>query len=295
MKKIPLNNNAVLELPDCWEDLTNEQLLFTVEVLTRLFSGQITPDKARIEMLLNFTGYRPNSKITDPDKRENINLNILKLSEQLTFAFTVEENTITPLFSFKRNPLPELTIETVPYTGKKFNLDITAKTDITAKEFIDAFDLLSALAKMTEPERKEQCLNQICAILYPAEKTHQKNLVSHQIENMRRVSVPEKTLILYWFTGIVHYYTSHSVYSLLFSGTKKAGEGEKISLGMNEVALYLKKEGYGDPETMNLNDYFDAQVKSLKDTIGKARAEGVKIEKIAEKTGLPVAVIQKLS
>jgi hypothetical protein len=292
MKKIALNNNANLDLPNSWEDLTEEQLLFTVKILMLLYAGKITPDKARIEMLINYTGYRPDPKITD---RDTINFNLIRLSELLTFAFTVEENTITPQFKFKRNPLPELTIGDILYTGKKFNLDITAKTDIIAREFIDAFDLLSALAQMTEPERKELCLNQLCAILYPAEMTHHQNLVSRQIENMRQVSFPEKTLILYWFTGVVHYYTTHHVYSLLFSGTKKDSQDGKISLGMNEVALYLKKEGYGDPETMNLNDYFDAQIKSLKDTISRALAEGVKIEKIAEKTGLSNAIIHKLS
>jgi indolepyruvate ferredoxin oxidoreductase alpha subunit len=42
---------------------------------------------------------------------------------------------------------------------------------------------------------------------------------------------------------------------------------------MNEIALTLKKEGFGTPETMNLNDYFDAQIKYLKDMINRALAE----------------------
>jgi hypothetical protein len=269
-------------------------LLFTIEVLTRLFSGKITPDNARIELLFYYTGYRPNRKITVPEEREIIHFNLLRLSEQVTFAFTVEENTIVPHFSFKHNPLPALKMDGIEYPGKKFNLDITAKTDITAKELVYAFDLLAAFQKLEE-DAKEECLNQLCAILHPAEPTHKQNLVSCQIENMRKVDALKKTLILFWFIGIVNFYTNHPVYSLLFSGRKKTDDDdEKIYLGLNEVSLHLRKEGYGDPDTMNLNDYFDAQVKSLKDTINKALGVGAKIEEIAQKTGIPFSTIIKL-
>jgi hypothetical protein len=70
---------------------------------------------------------------------------------------------------------------------------------------------------------------------------------------------------------------------------------EKINLGMNEIALSLQREGYGNPETMSVNDYFDAQIKYLKDIINKALAEGVKPEKLSFKSGIPMEVINKLS
>jgi hypothetical protein len=111
---------------------------------------------------------------------------------------------------------------------------------------------------------------------------------------MRKVGMLEKTLILFWFTSIVRFYTEHPVYSILFSG-RKTDKEEKIHLGANETALYLAKEGYGDPETMNLNDYFDAQVKALKDSISHALAAGAKIEQIAQKTGMSLTIINKLT
>jgi hypothetical protein len=64
---------------------------------------------------------------------------------------------------------------------------------------------------------------------------------------------------------------------------------------MNEIAITLQKEGYGMPETMKLNDYFDAQMKYLKDMINRALADGVKPEKLSEKSGIPLSTIQKLS
>jgi hypothetical protein len=296
MKKIQLNNGASIDLPDCWEDLTREQILFTGEVLNRLFSGTITPGQARIEMLIRYTGYRPSRKITDPDEREIINFNLLKLSEQLNFAFAVEENVIHPDFSFKRNPLPELTIDGQTYPGKIFNLDITAKTNITAKEFSDAFDLFVALNKMAGEAQKEECLNQLCAILYPASASHRENLISGQIEKMRKIGAVEKFIILSWFTGIVRFYTGHPVYSIIFERNKKSEDsGEKINIGMNEILLTLQKEGYENPNTMNLNDYFDAQLKYLKDIIHKALGDGIKPEKLSAQTGIPLSTINKLS
>jgi len=294
MKTIQLNKGT-LELPEAWEELTKEQKIFTVDVLRRLFSHEIAPDMARIKMLVHFTGYKHSKKIKDTETREIINFNLIRLAEQLNFAFKVEENVIIPNFSFKCNPLPSLTIDNVEYSGKIFNLDITAKTNITAKEFVDAFDLLVAFRTFENEASKEECLNQLCAIFYPSEPTHTLNLVGKQIENMRKVSILEKTLIFFWFTGIVKLYTEHPVYSVLFSGKKEEPDEDKIRIGANETALYIHKEGYGNPETMNLNDYFDAQVKALKDTINHAIAQGAKETEISQKTGIPINIIHKLS
>jgi len=113
---------------------------------------------------------------------------------------------------------------------------------------------------------------------------------------MRYVDHVIKFGIIFWFTGIVKYYTEHPIYSLLFKSEKSTDETSgKVSLGMNEITLALQKEGYGKPDTMNLNDYFDAQIKFLKDTINKALADDVKPEKISGKTGIPLSTIQKLS
>jgi hypothetical protein len=300
MKKIPLRKST-LELADCWEDLSFKQLFKTFEVvIIRLLAGELTPVQARIEMLILYTNYKPNPWIVNPETRENINFNLLKLSEQITFAFEVEETetggTIIPNYKFKRPPIPYIKIGLKKYHGKRFLLDLTAKTDITAREFVDCFDLLRATNEVEALEDKEELINQICAILYPKCKNHTENLVSGHIEAMRKVNPVIKYIIMYWFSGIVKFYTEHPIYSILFSRPAKESEegAHKISLGMNEVCLFLQREGYGITDTMNLNDYFDAQVKSLKDTISKAIAEGAKIEKISQETGLSFYQIEQL-
>lgn len=302
MKKIILHNST-LELPDKWEDLSHEQMIYTFEILSLLFLGQITPDTARLKMLINYTGYKPSQKMLfkealrkNKEQRETINFNLLRLSEQLTFAFKVEDDKIVPNYLFRTNPIPFLTIEDIRYAGRKFELDITSKTDISAREFSDCFDLLSSLANLDEESQKEECINQICSILYPSEDSYEKNLVSGHNRRMNLVESAIKFGIIFWFTGIVNFYTKiHPNYSILFNRERKQGVSEKLSLGMNEITLELQKEGHGDPDDMNLNDYFDAQIIYLKKSIHNALKEGVKPEIISSKTGIPLTTIQRLS
>ena len=302
MKTIQLNKSSI-ELPNCWEDLSYKEKIFTFGILGELYAGTITPEIARLKMLIEYTGYKPSwidlfreALKKDNTQREIINLNLLNLSEELTFAFTVEENRIIPNYAFKKNPISYIKINHIRYVGKIFENDINCRTNITAREFSDCFDIFASMqGEITDADRYD-CINQICAILFPKTDDYTANLVSGHHWKMRYINPAVKFGIIFWFTGIVKYYTEHPVYGLLFKSEKHPDEsGNKIHLGMNEIALTLKKEGYGSPETMNLNDYFDAQIKILKDMINRALADGMKADKIVEKTGVPLSTIQKLS
>jgi hypothetical protein len=297
MKTIQLQKSTI-DLPDSWEDLSFREKLFTFEILSQLFSNAISPEIARLKMLIEYTGYKPSTTliIRESEEREIINFNLLKLSEELTFAFSLEENRIIPDYSFKTNPIPYIKIGECRYYGKRFELDITAKTDVTAREFADCFDLLSAQRNMESDSDREECVNQICAILYPMLENYNLNLVSDHHKSMQSIHPAIKFGIIYWFTGIVKFYTEHPVYEVLFKRNGVPDDDNlKIRLGMNEIILSLQKEGYGSPETMNLNDYFDAQVKYLKDKINNALSKGAKIEDINQQTGIPLSTIIKLT
>ena len=302
MKKIELNKGA-LELPDCWEDLSYKEKIFTFGILSELFSGKITPEIARLKMLIEYTGYKPSltqlireALKKDSDQREIIHFNLLRLSEELTFAFSVEEDRIIPNHVFKKNPVSFIKIGRTQYAGRLFETDATCRTNITAREFSDCFDCLSAMQRMRTDSDREMAVNQICAILFPQYDDYYKNLNCGHHWKMREVNPVIKFGIIHWFTGIVKYYTSHPVYGLIFKSEKHQDESvDIIHWGMNDITLTLKKEGYGSPETMNLNDYFDSQIKYLKDIINKALADGVKAQEINKKTGIPFLTIQKLS
>ena len=302
MKAIQLNQSTI-DLPDCWEDLSYKEKIFTFGILSELFAGTLTPEIARLKMLIEYTGYKPSwiqlfreALKKDKEQREIIHLNLLKLSEELNFAFTVEDNRILPNYVFKKNPIACIKIGRNRFTGRRFEIDAICRTNITAREFSDCFDIFASMQGDLADADRYDCINQIVAILFPQSNDYHANLISGHHWKMRYVHPTIKFGIIFWFTGIVRYYTEHPVYGLLFKSEKRPTEsGNKIHLGMNEIVLTLKKEGYGSPETMNLNDYFDAQIKWLKDSINKALADGVKADRIAEKTGIPLSTIQKLS
>jgi hypothetical protein len=302
MKTVQLNKTSI-ELPDCWEDLTWKEKVFTFGIMAELFADAVTPEVARLKMLIEYTGYQPSwirlfreSFRLGDEEREIIIFNLLKLSETLTFAFTVEENRIVPNYCFKTAPVRHLKIGGKIYAGRRFERDVSARTDITAREFADCFDLLSAQQHLNAEADRNACTDQICAILYPKINDYRQNMVSEHHRQMRFVAPEIKFGILLWFTGIVKFYTDHPVYSLIFQRNRTQEDtGGKVSLGMNEIILSLQKEGYGNPETMTVNDYFDAQVKYLKDIINKALAEGIKPDRLSQKSGIPIGVIHKLS
>ena len=240
--------------------------------------------------------YRPEPDAEQAD-REIIDLGLLKLAEGIDFVYRIdtEAKKIIPLYTFYKNPFPFIRIGNNKYTGKRFFVDLIASTDITARCFVDALDILLLTEKLSEREHVDECLNKICAILYPAVKDHRENMLSGHDKQMRKLDPVVKFGIVYWFTGVVNWFRENDTYRVIFERIKETGDSEKITVGMNEIALFLKKEGYGNPDSMNLIDYFDAQVKALKDYVSKAIADGVKPEIIAQKSGIPLSTINKLS
>ena len=100
-------------------------------------------------------------------------------------------------------------------------LDLTAKTNITAREFADCYDLLHHINQLENEEQKEELTNQLCAILYPKCKSHTENMVSGHIDEMKKVNPIIKYIVIYWFTGLVRFYLEHPIYSILFSRNKQ--------------------------------------------------------------------------
>lgn len=333
MKTIPLNR-GILQLPETWEELTFKQKLFAFARLKEVFEGRLSPPVFRIEVLGNITGYKPKADVFSwifkyllfflkvpfvavyyiiklgrirfsgywevwithnrPRRydRSIINYNLYRLSEQIDFAFTIKDRTLEWNRNFSKNPIPYLKIQGRKFTGKKFILGVAPFTNITAREFSDCFDLYSAYLSEKRESIKEQIQDKIISILYPESKDYKENLVSEHTDLIKTLSPEVKFGILYWFSGIVDYYMNHPYYSILFRSGNKESSEDKIRLGMNEVVLMIKKKGY-DPED-NINDFFDSQLKILKDNLAEAVANGVKLEDLSNKTGLDINDINRL-
>lgn len=234
------------------------------------------------------------SQNPDLDEREIINTNLLMLSEQITFPLRPAKTGLEINNRFSRNPLPEIRIGNKKFKGKQFDIGIIIRTNITAREFTDCFDILKAFSET----KSEECLNSLCSILYPLLPEHAQNITSNHHRNFTRVHYAIRYSILIWFTGIIQYFMDHPIYKVLFTGTSPDPGSEKISLGMGETIMHLSLSGFGtktEMENTSVVDYFDLQVKSIKKMIADARSAGAKTEDIVKATKLPYTTIEKLS
>ena len=282
-------------LPDCWEDLSPRQYIYTIGKLLELMAHQCTLTDFRIALLLKYTHYRPVLRFrpAKPEMKAIITENLVRLAETITFPLRSGNNGTELNNLFQRNPIPSLRIGRNTYPGKQFDIGIVLRTDIKAREFADAFDSVRAFAETQSGE----CLNTLCAILYPAFPDHTRNLNSDHHRNFARVNYAVRYGIMIWFTGIAQYFSEHPVYRILFAGTNNE-ESERISLGMGETIMHLSLVGFGsktEMENSNLIDYFDLQIKSLKKMIADARAQGAKTTDIASHTHLSHNLIEQLS
>jgi hypothetical protein len=283
-----------IQVPDSWEDLDPGQYIFTVARLLLLVDGKISATDLRVSLLLHYTGYRPRWKLLpeDTERREIINHNLVLLSGLITFP--LRSNGINTRFN--RNPLPRVKIGKEWYVGKRFDAGVIIRTDITAREFADAFDLVKAYAV----SRREDCLNSTCAILYPAiPGDYRANAISYHEERFARVSLLERHAILLWFTGVVSYFVDHPDYKVLFSddGSSSHYHPDRVDLGLSEIIMHLSLDGFGSKEEMERStvvEFFDMQVKSLKKKIAEALASGVKIHELAARSKIPYSTINRL-
>ena len=301
MKTIKLNKGN-LYLPSTWEELSPKQLIYAFTLLAQLFKGDITPEDFRSRMLISITGYRPVKKNiwyylrklwliawygsawyedyikAIQHRNEMVRENLIRLSREIDFAFKVEDNKIIPNYTFAENPFIFISKR-----APRFSRNYTVETTLTARQYIEACDILSAVKEELPDEIKQHLLikavEKLFGISYKkAAKLHPAILFG----------------ISYWFTGIVQFFKRHPVYSVLFPAEEHEKEDNPMSIGGVETLLFLRKEYGGDIDDMNLIDFFNAQIKSIKDSVSKAKAEGVKIEDIVKNTGLPISVVSRM-
>ena len=146
---------------------------------------------------------------------------------------------------------------------------------------------------------REECLDSLCAILYPAVPGDAKaNALSGHERHFSRVPLPTRFAILVWFTGVVNYFVEHPDYKLLFAGDASDREREdRVDLGLCESIMGLSLDGFGTKEEMERStivEFFDMQIKSLKKKIAEAIASGMKVHDIASRARIPYSTIHRL-
>ena len=288
MKKVQLNN-GIIELPEDWMELTEAQRVAGFENLALVLAKLMTPFEWQCRMLLVITGYKPSRTQFSQDKRDRINENLVRLAEMLNFAFTIEEDENGKGVLHINYEMHDCPVHIFGDTGVQPNFvrDRIIDTNLTAGIYSDAYELLQMVNdKDNSPEDTHYYMLKLAQTLWR---------VDSQSTAAPEPCAGELLAVTVWFTGIVLFFQEHAVYGVLYEGGDQEKKAEDhISLGVQDAILELTMAGHPDARSMPLTEFFDMQVKMLKDRILEAKAEGTSVSDIAKKSKMPLATILRL-
>jgi len=268
-------------------DLSEKQKRLAFRLLLQLLAQKITPFDFQTTMLIKL-GYKPKRK--DELGRHFF----IIVAENLNLLFKIIGNEIIIDYDFSENPFPHLPDETFGQHIPTFTRNFTIDTNITSRQFADCLDYLFEFTKITTDTSSPEDMKQTSELRLHLLSKIAETLYKIDYDTAKKIPFEILFAIQMWFTGINIFFHRHPIYSVLFRNNKD-DDKEKITLGMSETLLHLQKEGYSNIEEMNVIDFFNAQIKSLKDNLNHAKAEGAKLEDIAKQTHLDFDTINKLT
>lgn len=291
MKRIQTSGKDLL-LPEDWMEISEKQRRKGFELLALVMAGAMDPFEWQLHMLIEITGYKP-SRATrrallgykQHTVRDTVIENLRRLAECLDFAFSIEENKVQIKYDMHDCPF-EL------FKGKgvqpHFVRDRLIETNLTAGIYAEATQILSMVNdEDNDDDDRLYYMSKLAKTLWRVETN------AHAPEP----TPVELLAVTVWFTGVALFFQEHDTYSVLFDAVKSEKEKSEdhISLGVQEIILELETAGHRDVRNMGLLDFFDAQVKLLKDRIADAKSGGSSIADIVKKTGLSINTITRLS
>ena len=290
MKRI-LTSGKDLLLPEDWMEISEKQRRKGFELLALVMAGALDPFEWQLHMLIEITGYKPSratrralSGYKQHTVRDTVIENLRRLAECLDFAFGIEDNEVKIKYDMHDCPF-EL------FKGKgvqpHFIRDRLIETNLTAGIYAEATQLLSMVNdKDNDDDDRLYYMSKLAKTLWRVETN------AHAPEP----TPVELLAVTVWFTGVALFFQEHEIYSVLFDAVKSEKEKPEdyISLGVQEIILELETTGHRDVRNMGLLDFFDAQIKLLKDRISEAKSDGSSVADIVKKTGLSINTVTRL-
>lgn len=290
MKRI-LTSGKDLLLPEDWMEISEKQRRKGFELLALVMAGVLDPFEWQLHMLIEITGYKPSratrralSGYKQHTVRDTVIENLRRLAECLDFAFSIEDNKVQIKYDMHDCPFGL-------FKGKgvqpHFIRDRLIETNLTAGIYAEATQLLSMVNdKDNDDDDRLYYMSKLAKTLWRVEVN------AHAPEP----TPVELLAVTVWFTGVALFFQEHDIYSVLFDAVKSEKEKSEdhISLGVQEIILELETTGHRDVRNMGLLDFFDAQIKLLKDRISEAKSGGSSVADIVKKTGLSINTVTRL-
>ena len=291
MKRIQTSGKDLL-LPEDWMEISEKQRRKGFELLALVMAGALDPFEWQLHMLIEITGYKP-SRATrrailgykQHTVRDTVIENLRRLAECLDFAFSIEDNKVQIKYDMHDCPFELFKKKGVQ---PHFIRDRLIETNLTAGIYAEATQILSMVNdKDNSDEDRMYYMSKLAKTLWRVEMN------AHAPEP----TPVELLAVTVWFTGVALFFQEHDIYSVLFDNTSSGSSKSEdyISLGVHEIIMELEKSGHRDVRNMGLLEFFDAQIKLLKDRIADAKSGGSSVADIVKKTGLSINTISRLS
>ena len=279
------NDKKQIQIPDCWEDLSQSEFVKTCELLGLLLSGQISIDVFRLMLLRKLTGYKRSKHFTlSAEEKENIDANLTILSNMLTFPTKPHYDrpelleTLSPdLQQFLKKAFPD-EIENTEQIEELYNMrekpkcrpvvdfkikrnilgNIKARNtelqgvyfdihgyDITTDLTAEEFVDANDFLQQFEKTKEEKYLNEFCSVLY------RNNRPDYDTTKVRQAAVQFKYVRTHYKTAIMFLFQNIIEFFAThpaFSIFFKKKEGENdgtISLGLADSIYNMSIDGYG--------------------------------------------------
>lgn len=307
----------VFEIPNAWDLLSMDQFLNLYKNIQLYTDGQLSVGMVKVLYICDVMGWNP-KKIKGDDALCNLTmladqvtfifnivypeavLNVLNAEEQSFFRKVLPERSIQPIARYlAKQPyeyaldscfcaqlLPKITISGKDFYSYKINTSYDALTcSLVAIQYLEARSLVSG--------KKEQ-LPLLASILYQdgkyeSSKAHDQAILFASLDE----SILEA--IAFNFISMNNYIFQRTQYKLLTQGKSKSESS--MSVGATESLYNLSADGYGDINTieqMNLLQYLSINRKKTIESVRSLNDAQVKITDIAEKTGLPIHIIDEI-
>lgn len=327
MLKLTFNKNKY-EVADKWSELSKQQFLQLLDLITDFFTGKFSVFEFRIMTVLIVTGLKPR-RIRKTEKEMLRSENIYRISKNLPFPLRIEyknnksidrmkttmreqlsrflpeeldqtlpevrwatkaKKQIVPDFVFAANLIPQFKCRRKTLTGYKFNLDGRILTaSLTAAQYIEAQTAYNQYVEYGE----KNMLQLLVAILYCPGKYSGETAMALS-KTLHNVDHKLLDAIFINFQAIQHFLTTRTKYNLLFSAKNSKRKAGSSQPGLESVVFSLIKSGVQNAEEMNLIKFFELMYNDIVSNVTQLHQQNIPVDKIAEQTGLPISKINQI-
>jgi len=318
-------NDKEYEFTNSWEELTQDQFIYLVDLLSKYHQGILDAGEVRIHYFLKVAGLKPR-RIRKAEREQLFSENVYRAASMINFFFKWVYTNKKSFANFPTELQEQLThadpedlpdsvdvraarkmkrylevdavfarnlVTKIPgihsMKAYRFTLeDDFLDTSLTAAQYVDAYSVWESWSERND----SKTLDLLCAILYQ-EKNYSSERAHNRLELAGTISMKIKQAIVLNFMAIHVFFSQRTKYAILFSGTESDKKG-KISLGFHDSIYSLIKAGYGDVEKMDLVKFLDLMLKELKDSVKTLHDNEMKIEDIAAHAKLTVPQVNSL-